>query len=366
MESIEIPKEDDVLELIEYFKSELIIYATGGSSNISDSEYARIRKILIGIPNINDLVPEFVKKYRSKLEFWGFIKEEYSSYAERRTYLAKVFNAMVDRLEESNFLLIPQYERNQLIGEGGFGQVYKVENELIKMSFAIKVLNPAFANGGEGNLERFFREARILFKLHHPNIIKVYDVGLTGKIPFIKMEHFEGKDLNKVLKDHSNLTPEKALVLIEEVSEALNYAHNEVGIVHRDIRPSNIMVARPNQFRLIDFGLGVFLEKELVSRITRSGENIVGGHYTAPELLENPSLLDPRSDIYSLGAVWFTVLTGRPPAGSRIKDQLLSIPRLKGEYSDMILKCLDDLEDRYQNINELLNDIQNYRKNILD
>lgn len=365
MQNIEIPKEDDVLELIEYFKNELITHATGGSADISDSEYARIRKILIGIPNLADLIPEFVKKYRSKSEFWGFIKEEYGSYAERRTYLAEVFNAMVDRLEESNFQLIPQYEHNELIGEGGFGQVYKIKNELIKMSFAIKVLNPAFANGGEGNLERFFREARILFKLHHPNIIKVYDVGMTGRVPFIKMEFFEGKDLNKVLKDHSNLTPEKALVLIEEISDALNYAHNEVGIVHRDIRPSNIMVARPNQFRLIDFGLGVFLEKELVTRITRSGENIVGGHYTAPELLENPSLLDPRSDIYSLGAVWFTVLTGRPPAGSRIKEQLLSIPGLKREYTNMILRCLDEREERYQNITELLKDIENYRKNIL-
>lgn len=365
MQNIEIPKEDDVIELIEYFKNELIIYATGGSSDISDSEYARIRKIIIGIPNLTDLIPEFVKKYRNKLEFWGFIKEKYSSYAERRTYLAEVFNAMVDRLEESNFRLIPQYESNELIGEGGFGQVYKIENDLIKMSFAIKVLNPAFANGGEGNLERFFREARILFKLHHPNIIKVYDVGMTGRIPFIKMEFFEGKDLNKVLKDHSILAPEKALVLIEEISEALDYAHNQVGVVHRDIRPSNIMVAHPNQFRIIDFGLGVFLEKELVSRITRSGENVVGGHYTAPELLENPSLLDSRSDIYSLGAVWFTVLTGRPPAGSRIKEQLSSIQGLKKGYSDMILKCLDNLDERYQNISELLKDIQNYRKKIL-
>lgn len=366
MQNVEVPKEDDVLELIEYFKSELMIYATGGSADISDFDYARIRKVLIGIPNLKDLVPDFLIKYRSKLEFWGFIKEEYSSYAERRKYLAEVFNAMIDRLEESNLNAIFQSDDNELIGEGGFGQVFKFENKLINLDFAIKILNPAFANGGEGNLERFFREARILFKLQHPNIIRVYDVGMMGSVPFIKMEYFEGKDLNKVLKEFGNLSSEKALVLVEEISKALSYAHNKIGIVHRDLRPSNIMVARPNQFRIIDFGLGVFLEKELVSRITRTGESIVGGHYTAPELIDNPRLLDPRSDIYSLGAVWFTALTGRPPAGSRINEQLSSILKLEKGYSDMILKCLDDIDERYQNINELLEDIENYRRNILD
>lgn len=366
MKNIEVPKEDDILELIAYFKNELIVYATGGGSSITDSEYARIRKILISIPNLEDLIPDFIRKYRSTSEFWGFIKVEYSSYAERRRYLAEVFNAMVDRLEESSFIPMMQHEDNELIGQGGFGQVFKVENKLIKMDFAIKILNPAFANGGEGNLERFFREARILFKLQHPNIIKVYDVGMMGNVPFIKMEYFEGKDLNKVLKEFGNLSSEKALVLIEEISKALSYAHNQVGIVHRDIRPSNIMVARPNQFRIIDFGLGVFLEKELVSRITRTGENIVGGHYTAPELIDNPSLLDPRSDIYSLGAVWFTALTGRPPAGSKINEQLSSIPELEKGHSNMILKCLNDIEERYQNINELLEEIEKHRRNILD
>ena len=234
------------------------------------------------------------------------------------------------------------------------------------MDFAVKVLSPLFSKGGEGHLERFFREARILFKLNHPNIIKVHDVGMHGRNPYIKMELFEGKDLNKVLREHGNLSKEKALVLIEEIGHALDYAHNEIQVVHRDLRPSNIMVARPNQFRIIDFGLGVFLENDLVSRITKTGVHIAGGHYTAPELLENPSMLDVRSDIYSVGAIWFTVLTGRPPAGSKIREDLLDLEEVNEEYAELIFRCLEGLENRYQNINELLNDINHLRQNILD
>jgi eukaryotic-like serine/threonine-protein kinase len=358
-------QEDNVLKLIEEFKTALTNYSTGESTDLTDEDYKRIRKIIIGIPKLKDITPDFIFKYRSFIEFWGFIKEKHSTYAERRTYLAEVFNPMIDRLEEESIDFHSNYLKENIIGSGGFGQVFKYKNKLIDMEFAVKVLSPIFSNGDEGNLERFFREARILFKLNHPNIIKVHDIGMIGTKPYIRMEYFEGKDLNNVLKDYGVLEKDKALVLIEEIGGALNHAHNEVKVVHRDLRPSNIMVAKPNKFRIIDFGLGVFLENELVSRITRTGQNIVGGHYTAPELLEDPTRIDPRSDIYSLGAVWFTVLTGRPPAGSRIKEQLMNIDGMSTEYTDLILKCLDDVHNRYQNINELLEAIKAFRKDIL-
>lgn len=360
-----ISEEDDVIELIEEFKTALTDYSTGGTTDLTDQDYKRIRKIIIVMSNLQDLIPDFIYKYRNFNEFLGYIKEKYGSYAERRTYLAEVFNPMIDRLEEGNIDFYSNYQKEELIGAGGFGQVFKYKNKLINMDFAVKVLSPIFANGDEGNLERFFREARILFQLNHPNIIKVHDIGMIGRDPYIRMEYFEGKDLNSVLMECGVPSKEKALVLIEEVGGALNYAHNEVKVVHRDLRPSNIMVAKPNKFRIIDFGLDVFLENELVSRITRTGQNIVGGHYTAPELLEDPKRIDPRSDIYSLGAVWFTVLIGRPPAGSRIREQIMDIEGMSPEYAELILKCLDNIQDRFQNIEELLGAIKAYRQDIL-
>lgn len=361
-----ITQEDDIVENIERFKEALIDYSTGETNNMSDEEFKRIRKLILGMSNMKDLVPDFLYNCRSFIEFWGFIKENFSTYVERRTYLASSFNPMIDRLEGESFDFHSNYERDEMLGSGGFGQVFKYKNKLINMDFAVKILSPLFSNGNEGNLERFFREARILFQLNHPNIIKVHDIGMVGRNPYIRMEYFEGKDLNKVLMEYGNLSLEKSLVLIEEIGGALSYAHNEVRIVHRDLRPSNIMVAKPNKFRIIDFGLGVFLENELVSRITRSGQNIVGGHYTAPELIANPTSIDVRSDIYSLGAVWFTVLTGRPPAGSRIREQLLAVEGMSEECSIIILKCLDDVDSRYQNVDELLRDIKGFRQNILN
>lgn len=362
-----IASEDDVVSLVEYLKGSLIEYSTNGETDITDQEYNRIRKIIIGMPNIQDLVPDFLRNYRNLSEYWEFIKGYLGSYAERRMYLAEVLNPIIERLEdEGDFSFGNHYEKLELLGSGGFGEVFRYKNKLLGMDFAVKVLSPLFSKGGEGHLERFFREARILFKLNHPNIIKVHDVGMHGRNPYIKMELFEGKDLNKVLREHGNLSKEKALVLIEEIGHALDYAHNEIQVVHRDLRPSNIMVARPNQFRIIDFGLGVFLENDLVSRITKTGVHIAGGHYTAPELLENPSMLDVRSDIYSVGAIWFTVLTGRPPAGSKIREDLLDLEEVNEEYAELIFRCLEGLENRYQNINELLNDINHLRQNILD
>lgn len=170
------------------------------------------------------------------------------------------------------------------------------------------------------------------------------------------MELFEGKSLNQVMKDHGRFPLNRSIDLMSELADALRYAH-EVGIVHRDIRPSNIMVARPGKVRVIDFGLGIYLENELTSRLTKTGHNIAGGHFTAPELISNPKLIDPRTDIYSLGAVWYNILTGSVSAGRKLKEILLSIEGMNEDIAEVILKCLEDPEERYQSMNELLSDL---------
>ncbi|MNE79821.1 Serine/threonine-protein kinase PknB [compost metagenome] len=117
------------------------------------------------------------------------------------------------------------------------------------------------------------------------------------------------------------------------------------------------MIARPRQVRVIDFGLGIYLENELTSRLTRTGHNIAGGHFTAPELISNPKLIDPRTDIYSLGAVWYNLITGSVPAGSKIRETLYSVEGMNEEVAEIILKCLEDIDGRYQSMQELILDL---------
>jgi serine/threonine protein kinase len=123
------------------------------------------------------------------------------------------------------------------------------------------------------------------------------------------------------------------------------------------------MAASPNQFRVIDFGLGIFLENELHSRFTKTGEGTISGYCIAPELVENPRLIDKRSDVYSLGALWFTMLTGQPPAGSGIMETLKSIQGLGAEYISSISGCLANINQRTSSCEVLLKEIISIDKN---
>ncbi|GIP59103.1 MULTISPECIES: serine/threonine-protein kinase [Paenibacillus] len=345
--------EPTLFGVIESLKEGLVLYATGNSTEFNNDEYRRLRKILLSTEQLSNKLPEFIKQYRSLDEFWGYIKEVSGSYAGRRQYLGEVFNPLLDELETGNAAMANDYSELEVIGSGGFGEVKRMKHNLLKMDFAFKFFSPIFANDDERNLERFFREAQILFRLNHQNIIKIYDVGLLGNKPFIRMELFEGKNLNQVLKDHGRFPINKSIDLMIELADALRHAH-EIGIVHRDIRPSNIMIARPRQVRVIDFGLGIYLENELTSRLTRTGHNIAGGHFTAPELINNPKLIDSRTDIYSLGAVWYNLITGSVPAGSKLKETLHSVEGMNDEIAEIILKCLEDIEGRYQSMQDLI------------
>lgn len=344
--------EHTLFEIIELLKEGLVSYATGNTAGIDNEEYKRLRKILLSTEQLSDKLPDFLKQYRSLDEFWAYIKDISASYAGRRQYLGEVFNPLLDELETDSAAMTNDYSELEVIGSGGFGEVKRMRHNLLRMDFAFKFFSPIFSNEDERNLERFFKEAQILFRLNHQNIIKVYDVGLLGSKPFIRMELFEGKSLNQVLKDHGKFPVNKSIDLMNALADALRYAH-EVGIVHRDIRPSNIMVARPGKVRVIDFGLGIYLENELTSRLTKTGHNIAGGHFTAPELISNPKLIDPRTDIYSLGAVWYNILTGSIPVGRRMKETLLSIEGMNEDIAEVILKCLEDPEERFQSMNDL-------------
>jgi serine/threonine protein kinase len=355
-----IAEEDDIVLQIEQFKMGLISRATGGE--FEQKEYSRLRKIVLGIPGVEKITPRFLKLCRTADEFWGFIKGEAPTYAERRIIIAEALNPILEIVEyetgEGSLEFKKNYEEKKIIGQGGFGLVYLFEHKLLKLPFAVKIFAPSFYEGGEKELERFFQEARMLFKLNHQSIIKVYDAGLIGQRPFIRMEYFEGLNLNEILSKHGRLTPEKALIMMKSIVSGMNYAHEEVGIIHRDLKPSNIMASAPNQFRIIDFGLGIFIENELHSRLTKTGEATISGYYNAPELVENPKLIDKRSDIYSLGAIWFTMVTGQPPAGTTILESLKEIEGINDDYMNCISSCLANLNKRTPSCEILMEQIK--------
>ena len=356
-----VGKSDDLLVLIEQFKIGLTIRATGGLYD--DSEYQKVRKLILSNPNLDKLTPKFLRICRTVDEYWRWIKVEIGNYEGRRSFIAEQLNPLLEAIEYENgegaLEFSRNYEEKELIGNGGFGIVYKYEHRLLKLPFAVKIFAPAFYEAGsnEKELERFFQEARILFKLSHPNIIKVYDAGMLGKRPFIRMEYFDGRNLNQLLQAYGILNEPQAQTVIVNIVAGIQHAHDQ-GVIHRDLKPSNVMASKPNQFRVIDFGLGVLVENNLYSRLTVTGTQTISGYYNAPELVADPKLIDKRSDIYSIGAIWFTLLTGQPPAGTNFLSSLKAVGTSEGTI-DLISRCLNPLDTRFLNCQEILNGIEN-------
>lgn len=351
---------DDLLYIIDRLKEQLIAFSTNESSDITAEEYKRLRKVIVGL-GAEAPSPEFLRECRTLSEFWEYIKAKCGTYAERRRFIATEMNRVLDGLEEPG-ILGRHLEEGEIIGEGGFGVVYRYRHTLLEMDFAVKVFAPSFSQGGEGHLERFFREARILFSMTHPNIVRVYDVGMLGKRPYIRMEFVPGRSLQAVLNDRGRINPSHAAAVIAEVADALAYAHEKARVVHRDLKPANVLIfpgpEREMNVRMIDFGLGVFVEQDLVSRITKAGEGLVAGHFTAPELSADPLLLDTRSDIYSLGAVWYNLIVGRPPSGVQAADALAGVDGLTAEHRDLLLRCLADVDHRIHSAAELHHELR--------
>lgn len=354
-----VPKGDDLLILLEQFKNGLLARATGG--DYEDSEYQRIRKLILANPKLEKLSPRFIKTNRSINDFWQWIKTDAKTYADRRMLISSQMNPLLDAVEYENGAAAMEfsknYEEKAIIGTGGFGVVYLYEHRLLKMPFAVKIFAPSFYEGSTDQMEqeRFFQESRMLFKMNHPNIIRIYDAGLIGNRPFIRMEYFPGKNLNELLQDYGAQPENRALTAMINITSAVEHAH-DMGIIHRDLKPSNIMAAKPNHFRVIDFGLGIFVENELHSRLTKTGTQTISGYYNAPELVANPKLIDKRSDIYSLGAIWYTLLTGQPPAGTDSME-ILRAMGIKDNTITVINKCLNPLSTRYVDCKTLLSDM---------
>jgi serine/threonine-protein kinase len=226
------------------------------------------------------------------------------------------------------------------IGFGGFGTVYRATDPRLGIDFALKVFDPFPGLTSHADARaRFVREAGLLFRLRHENIIRIYDAGeLPDGRPYIKMEYFEGLNLQKAREQRSP-TVEESIFIVGKLAAAVEHAHSRT-IVHRDIKPTNVLVSETAvEVRLIDFGLGILIEEAVArARLTTSAQQF-GNAYAAPELLEDAKTLDPSVDVYSIGAVWFWLHAGRSPQGTGL-DEMIANFEIDNNLKTLLRRCL--------------------------
>ncbi len=246
--------------------------------------------------------------------------------------------------------LFPQLEILALIGKGGMGAVYRARQPALDRIVALKILPPHTA-GGPGFVERFNREARALAKLNHPNIVAVYEFGQVNGLPFFIMEFVDGLNLRQ-LERAGKLSPREALQIVPQICEALQFAHDE-GIVHRDIKPENILLDKKGRVKIADFGIAKILGNVAEVDLTGTQSAIGTPHYMAPEQMEKPTTVDHRADIFSLGVVFYEMLTGELPLGKFAPPSSRKV-EVDVRLDDVVLRALEkDPERRYQHASQV-------------
>ncbi|MBV8817905.1 MAG: protein kinase [Acidobacteriaceae bacterium] len=258
---------------------------------------------------------------------------------------------------------IGPYKLIGILGRGGMGVVYKGYETSLNRSVAIKVLSPAMADD-ESVKERFLREARSMAALNDPHIIQIYFIGENEGQPYFAMEFVEGESLGSLLSRDGKLKPEQAAKIIYQTALGLSAAH-EKGVVHRDIKPGNLMVSKRGGVKIADFGIALSA-RDLTSKLTTTGEFVGTPGYLSPEVCQGKPV-DERSDIFSLGIVLFECLAGRLPFTDDsplglmlevVKAEVPNVmalnrdvdPQLSGILARMVAK---DPKDRFQSCAEL-------------
>jgi serine/threonine protein kinase len=266
--------------------------------------------------------------------------------------------------------LLPQLEILELLGKGGMGAVYKARQPTLDRLVAVKVLPPAVA-ADPTFAERFTREARALARLNHPHIVSVYDFGQVQGLYYFVMEFVNGANLRSAIQA-GRLEAKEALAIVPQICEALQYAHDE-GVVHRDIKPENILIDKRGSVKIADFGLAKIIGQGTnlgdpgsppKRDFTLTGTHQVMGtlHYMAPEQIEKPQTVDHRADIYSLGVVFYEMLTGELPIGR------FAPPSQKVEMDvrldEVVLRSLEKEPDRrYQHASDVKLEVESIGHN---
>lgn len=248
----------------------------------------------------------------------------------------------------------PQLRILELIGQGGMGAVYKALHLGLNRLVALKVL-PAEISGDPLFAERFQREARALGRLNHPNIITIYDSGNSGPLYYLITEFVDGVNLRQAIRAKT-LSPAQALAIIPKICDALQYAHEE-GIVHRDIKPENILLDTKGEIKIADFGLAKIVGSPLDDFTLTATHQVLGTpRYMAPEQIEGSRGVDHRADIYSLGVVFYEMLTGELPLGRFAAPSQRA--KVDTRLDQVVFRTLEKEPDaRYQYASDLRNDL---------
>jgi serine/threonine protein kinase len=243
----------------------------------------------------------------------------------------------------------PQLEIIELLGMGGMGMVYKARQLRVDRLVALKIL-PVESSRSPSFAERFQREAKALAKLNHPGIVTFYDFGQTSEYYYFIMEYVDGMNLRQLLQSQS-IEPRQALELVTQICTALQFAHDE-GVVHRDIKPENILINKKGQVKIADFGLAKLLGTAPDTALTMSQAAMGTFNYMAPEQRENAHKVDHRADIYSLGVVFYEMLTGEVPMGRF--DPPSKKVQVDVRLDEVVLRALErEPERRYQHVSEV-------------
>ncbi|HKN71373.1 MAG TPA: tetratricopeptide repeat protein [Terriglobales bacterium] len=262
-----------------------------------------------------------------------------------------------------------RYEILQLLGEGGMGAVYKAADRELDRFVALKVIRPELASN-PSILARFKQELLLAHQVTHRNVIRIYDLGEAEGVKFITMEFIEGQDLRALIREKKRFTPEEAVDVIQQVCQALNAAHS-VGVIHRDLKPQNIMQDGSGRILVMDFGLARTLEGD---GMTQTGALVGTMEYMSPEQALAKDL-DQRSDIFALGLILYEMLTGKQPFSAesalaslikRTQERATPVSdvdaQIPGALSGIVSKCLErDLDQRYQNVSAILADLNTWQ-----
>lgn len=246
----------------------------------------------------------------------------------------------------------PQLEILELLGHGGMGMVYKARQPQLDRIVALKILAPELS-GAPAFAERFAREAQSLAKLNHSNIVAVFDFGRAGGFYYFLMEFVDGTNLHTLMQDKP-LSPDEARRITLEICQALQFAHEE-GVVHRDIKPPNVLIDKKGRVKIADFGLAKLAEKNGQAPAREALTTAVMGtpHYMAPEQIETPWAVDHRADLYSLGVVFYEMLTGELPLG-RFPPPSCKTGAGDARLDEVVLRALEkDPNRRYQHASEM-------------
>lgn len=248
-----------------------------------------------------------------------------------------------------------QLEILRLIGSGGMGAVYHARQPRLMRDVALKVLPPELA-ASPGFDERFVREARVLARLNHANVVDVYDFGTAGPYSYLMLEYVDGVNLRDLMAG-GLMNPSDGFEIVPQICDALQYAHDN-GVVHRDIKPENILVDSKGRVKITDFGLAKLARADAAERELTGTHQVMGTpNYMAPEQIEKPRQVDHRADIYALGVVFYELLTGELPLGR------FDPPSRKGNGSrrldKIVMKTLEkEPERRYDQASSVKSDVE--------